>query len=70
MSGNKCAETAKYIGENDLLQNVTKIQTLSQYNTFNSKLRKMKVNVPKYNQTTYKLKIVLRNMLKLRHTLE
>jgi len=51
-SGNKCAETGKYVGENDLLQNVIykKNQTpiASQYNTFHSKLSKMKVKVPKY----------------------
>jgi len=49
-SGNKCAETGKYVGENDLLQNVIlkKNQTPSQYNTFHSKLSKMKVKVPKY----------------------
>ena len=49
-SGNKCVETGKYVGENDLLQNVIKKknQTPSQYNTFHSKLSKMKVKVPKY----------------------
>jgi hypothetical protein len=42
-SGNKCAETGKYVGENDLLQNVIKKknQTPSQYNTFHCKKSKM-----------------------------
>ena len=47
-SAKKCAETVKYVGVNDLLKNIIKNQTLSEYNTFHYKLRENKVKVPKY----------------------
>ena len=44
----KFAETAKYVGVTDLLQNIIKNQMLSEYNTFHYKLRENEVKVPKY----------------------
>ena len=47
-SAKKCAETAKYGGANDLLQNATKNQTRRYYKTLHFKQPKMKAKVPKF----------------------
>ena len=44
-SAKKCAETAKYGGANDLLQNATKNQTSRYYKTLHFK---QKAKVPKF----------------------
>ena len=65
----KCAETAKYVGVTDLLQNIIKNQTLSKYNTFHYKLRENKVKVPKYRPKNMRIEDSKRNVLKVRNTL-
>ena len=50
-STKKCAETVKYGGANDLLQNATKNQTRRYYKTLHFKKPKMKAKVPKFRST-------------------
>ena len=50
----ECAETAKNVGANDLLQNATKNQTRRYYKTLHFKQPKMKAKVPKFRSNQHR----------------